>query len=142
MIGTTMPCGVLIAERRHVERVASGVAYLRSNDTTLMGSRNGHAVLALWARLNGHGHEGFRRDAVRCVERARALADSLGGAGVPVLLNLWSLTVVFPQPDEAIVRRYQLACNGGEAHAIVMPSVTETLLARFSADYLRWWAAQ
>ncbi len=142
MIGTTMPCGVLIAERRHVERVASAVAYLRSNDTTLMGSRNGHAVLALWARLHGHGHDGFRRDAARCVERARALAASLTDAGVPVLLNPWSLTVVFPQPDEAIVTRYQLACNAGEAHAIVMPSVSEDLLARFQSDYLRWWATQ
>ncbi len=49
MIGTPMPCGVLVARRRHIDRVASTIAYLRSNDTTLMGSRNGHAVLALWA---------------------------------------------------------------------------------------------
>ncbi len=142
MIGTTMPCGALVVERRHVERVASGIAYLRSNDTTLMGSRNGHAVLSLWARLHGHGHEGFRQDAARCVERARGLAASLADAGVPVLLNPWSLTVLFPQPDETIVKRYQLACTAGEAHAIVMPSVTDHLLARFLTDYLNWWSSQ
>ncbi|HEV2515306.1 MAG TPA: histidine decarboxylase [Devosia sp.] len=139
MIGTTMPCGVLVTLRRHVERVASAVAYLRSNDTTLMGSRNGHAVLALWARLFGHGRLGFRRDAERCVARATRLAEELRDAGVPVLLNPHALTVLFPQPSEDIIKRYQLACTGDDAHAIIMPNVTEQLAARFTSDYLAWW---
>jgi histidine decarboxylase len=142
MIGTTMPCGVLVTRRRYVEQVASAVAYLRSNDTTLMGSRNGHAVLALWARLLGHGRAGFRSDAARCADRARKLADTLRDAGVPVLLNPHSLTLLFPQPSEAIIKCYQLACTGDEAHAIIMPNVTEHLLSRFTSDYLRWWASR
>jgi histidine decarboxylase len=139
MIGTTMPCGVLVARRERVDRVASAVAYLRSNDTTLMGSRNGHAVVSLWSRLMGHGVEGFRRDVRLSLWRAALLARNLRAAGVPVLLNPYSLTVLFPQPAEEIVRKYQLACRDGEAHAIVMPSVSETLIARFTADYLAWW---
>lgn len=139
MIGTPMPCGVLVARRAHVDRVASAIAYLRSNDTTLMGSRNGHSVLAIWARLMGHGIEGYRSDVRRCLGLASGLADFLREAGVPVLLNRLSLTVVFPQPGEEIVKRYQLACNQGEAHAIVMPNVTKELLSQFAGDYLAWW---
>ena len=139
MIGTPMPCGVLVARRRHVDRVASAIAYLRSNDTTLMGSRNGHAVLALWARLHGHGADGYRADVRGCLARADRLAAALRAAGVPVLRNPLSLTVVFPEPGESIVRTYQLACHRGEAHAIVMPNVTDALLDRFLADYLGWW---
>ena len=56
-------------------------------------------------------------------------------------LSPYSFTVVFPQPGEAIVRTYQLACNKGEAHAIVMPNVTDTLISRFVSDYLAWWKA-
>ena len=56
-----------------------------------------------------------------------------------MLRNPLSLTVVFPQPSESIVGTYQLACHRGEAHAIVMPNVTDTLLVRFLADYLGWW---
>ncbi len=141
MIGTPMPCGVLIARRRHVDRVASAIAYLRSNDTTLMGSRNGHAVLALWSRLHDHGHAGFRRDVASSLGRCLRLVQSLRAAGVPVLCNPHGLTVVFPEPDERIVRTYQLACHRGEAHAIVMPSVTDDLLDRFVGDYLCWWRA-
>jgi histidine decarboxylase len=139
MIGTPMPCGVLVSKRKHVERIASAISYLRSNDTTLMGSRNGHAVLAVWARFFGHGLAGYRRDAASCLTKASELAASLRVRGVPVLLNEHSLTVVFPQPSEDIVKRYQLACYKGEAHVVVMPNVTSALLARFLADYLDWW---
>ncbi len=141
MIGTPMPCGVLVARRCHVERVASAIAYLRSNDTTLMGSRNGHAVLALWARLLGHGAAGYRSDVRGCLDRAEGLAATLRGAGVPVLHNPHSLTVVFPEPAEPLVRTYQLACHRGEAHAIVMPNVGDALIDRFVGDYLGWWRA-
>ncbi len=139
MIGTPMPCGALIARTRHVERVASAIAYLRSNDTTLMGSRNGHAVIAMWSRFTGHGREGYRADAKAAIARAARLAEHLRAAGVPVLLNPWSLTVLFPQPSEAIVKTYQLACSKGDAHAITMPNVTDELINRFASDYLAWW---
>jgi histidine decarboxylase len=141
MIGTPMPCGVLVARRAHVDRIASAIAYLRSNDTTLMGSRNGHAVLAVWARFMRHGIEGYLDDSYSCIARAARLAEKLRMAGVPVLLNPFSLTVVFPQPCEGIVKTYQLACSKGEAHAIAMPNVTDKLMGRFTAEYLDWWRA-
>jgi histidine decarboxylase len=139
MIGTPMPCGVLIARRSHVDRVASAIAYLRSSDTTLMGSRNGHAVLSIWSRLIGHGANGYRADVRACLARTGRLVAALRASAVPVLCNPYSFTVVFPEPGEAIVRTYQLACNKGEAHAIVMPNVTDALIKRFVSDYLAWW---
>jgi histidine decarboxylase len=142
MIGTPMPCGALIARREHVDRIASAVAYLRSHDTTLMGSRNGHAVLAIWARFFGHGEEGYRADVAQCLSRTEWLVSFLKRAGVPVLCNPFSLTVLFPQPAEDIVNTYQLACSKGEAHAIVMPNVTMELLQRFVGDYVAWWQGQ
>jgi len=138
MIGTPMPCGALVARREHVERISRAVAYLKSNDTTLMGSRNGHAVLSVWARLFGHGYAGYAHDALRCAQRARALADRLRTSGRAVLCNPHALTVVFETPGPEIVSRYQLAANAGLAHAIVMPNVTDDLLDRFATDYLNW----
>jgi histidine decarboxylase len=140
MIGTPMPCGVLIARKRHVTRIASNIAYLRSNDTTLMGSRNGHAVLAVWSRVMGHGMEGYRADVAACLARTEHLAQTLRNESVPVLCNPFGMTIVFPQPPEAVVKRYQLACYRNEAHAIIMPNVTDALVAKFLAEYLDWWA--
>lgn len=140
MIGTPMPCGVLVARRRYVDRVAQSISYLRSNDTTLMGSRNGHAVLALWSNLFGRGVDGFAADVAGCLHRAQRLARALDYEGVPVLLNPYSLTLVFPEPADDLVRKYQLASYDGRSHAIVMPSVTAELIDQFQADYLAWWS--
>lgn len=138
MIGTPMPCGALVARRKHVERISRSVAYLKSNDTTLMGSRNGHAVLSIWARLFGHGYGGYAHDALRCSVKAAALAERLRASGRAVLCNPHSLTVVFDEPGADIVNRYQLATNKGLAHAIVMPNVSDDLLDRFVTDFLEW----
>lgn len=142
MIGTPMPCGALVARRVHVDRISRAVAYLKSNDTTLMGSRNGHAVLSIWTRLFGHGYGGYSHDALTCSLKAGALADRLRTCGRQVLCNPHSLTVVFDDPGAELVNRYQLACCKGLAHAIVMPNVTDDLLDRFATDFLNWsrWA--
>jgi histidine decarboxylase len=139
MVGTPMPCGVLVARRKHVTRVASAISYLRSNDTTLMGSRNGHAVLSIWDRVTSHGVAGFTADVAGCLLRTEQLVSELRRIGVSVLRNPLSLTTVFPIPAEEIVKTYQLACAKGLAHAIVMPNVSEELIGRFIADYRAWW---
>jgi histidine decarboxylase len=139
MVGTPMPCGVIVTRRSYVQRVSSAVSYLRTNDTTLMGSRNGHAVLALWERLNRHGCEGFSRDVAGCLKRAQLLYADFSAQDIPVLLNPHAITVVFPEPAQAIVKKYQLACHRKLAHAIIMPNVTDNLIERFASDYISWW---
>jgi histidine decarboxylase len=138
MIGTAMPCGALISRKTHLDRISRTTTSLRAIDTTLMGARNGHAVLAMWARLMTQGVAGFTNDAMRCTLRAADLAASLRAVGVKVLLNPHSMTVVFPQPNEEIVKTYQLACHRGMAHAIIMPSVTDGLIDQFISEYCDW----
>jgi histidine decarboxylase len=84
--------------------------------------------------------EGYRADVADCLKRTERTAAALRDAGVPVLCNRFGMTIVFPQPSEEIVKRYQLACYRGEAHAIIMPNVTDALTAKFLAEYLDWWA--
>ncbi|MGQ0456329.1 MAG: pyridoxal-dependent decarboxylase [Hyphomicrobium sp.] len=140
MIGAPMPCGVLVVRRQIVKRLFFEFACRRSTDAGLMGSRNGHAILALWARLKGHGVEGFTADVARCQKGAQLLIRTLRGVGAPCLRNDYALTVVFPEPCERLVRKYQLAVNEGMARAIVMPNVTEDLIQQFGRDYGQWWS--
>jgi histidine decarboxylase len=84
--------------------------------------------------------EGYRSDVAACLARTAHLAQTLRDQGIPVLCNPHGMTIVFPQPSEAIVKRYQLACYRNEAHAIIMPNVTDALIAKFLAEYLEWWA--
>ncbi len=56
-------------------------------------------------------------------------------AGVSVMLNELSSTVVFERPkEEAFVRKWQLACEGAVAHVVVMPNIHIPMLEEFVQD--------
>ena len=61
----------------------------------------------------------------------------LESAGIKVMLNELSSTVVFERPsEEAFVRKWQLACEGDIAHVVVMPNITVTKLERFVQELI------
>ncbi|KAG6390496.1 hypothetical protein SASPL_148231 [Salvia splendens] len=124
-VGCPMPCGVQITRLKHINALSSNVGYLASRDATIMGSRNGHAPIFLWYTLNSKGYKGFQKEVQKCVRNAHYLKDRLRDAGISVMLNELSSTVVFERPrDEEFVRRWQLACERNMAHIVVMPNVT------------------
>ena len=60
-IGSPIPCGIVLARRHYVERIARSIEYVGTLDTTLTGSRNGITPLFLWYAIHRDGREGFRR---------------------------------------------------------------------------------
>lgn len=58
-------------------------------------------------------------------------------AGVKVMLNELSSTVVFERPkEEAFIRKWQLACEGDVAHVVVMPNIDIAKLEAFVGDLI------
>lgn len=140
-LGCPMPCGVVITRREHMERFASEVEYLNSTDTTIMGSRNGQASLAMWISLQKKGLSGIATEVMACMRNAKYLRDTLQNEGVRTMLNDNSTTVVFEKPSQSVVLKWQLACTGDIAHAVVMPSTTKEVLDSFVEEYLVWFRA-
>ena len=137
-VGCPMPCGVQITRSKHINVLSSNVEYLASRDATIMGSRNGHAPIFLWYTLNRKGYRGFQKEVQKCLRNAHYLKDRLKEAGISVMLNELSSTVVFERPkDEEFVRQWQLACEGNIAHVVVMPNVTIDKLDSFLNELLR-----
>lgn len=134
-IGAPVPCGVIITRREHIAKLSTDIEYLNSKDTTIMGSRNGHAALYLWYAIQMKGLSGFRKDTFECIVKAQKLKAMLCSAGVKAHLGGTSSTVVFERPtDLSFIRKWQLACQGEVAHVVVMPSVREETLATFVAE--------
>lgn len=126
MLGCPMPCGVALTRKEHVKRVEQRIDYLNSVDTTIMGSRNGHAALHMWHSLRQKGLKGIQAEVMHCLDTACYLRDCMSKAGIRCRLNDLSCTVVFERPvDEALVQRWQLACERDIAHIVVMPNVTK-----------------
>ncbi|RWW24668.1 hypothetical protein BHE74_00001604 [Ensete ventricosum] len=137
-VGCPMPCGVQVTRLKHINVLSSNVEYLASRDATIMGSRNGHAPIFLWYTLNRKGYRGFQKEVKKCLRNAHYLKDRLKEAGISVMLNELSSTVVFERPkDEEFVRQWQLACEGNIAHVVVMPNVTADKLDTFLNELLR-----
>lgn len=137
MLGCPMPCGIALARKQHVDKVEQRIDYLNSVDTTIMGSRNGQAALYLWYSLRKKGVAGIKRDVVHCMETARYLRDKLTKAGFSCRLNDLSSTVVLERPlDEALIKRWQLACEEDIAHVVVMPNITTPKIDKFVQELI------
>jgi len=132
MLGCPMPCGIALSRKEHVKKVEQRIDYLNSVDTTIMGSRNGQAALYLWYSLRKKGVAGIKRDVVHCMETAQYLRDKITAAGLSCRLNELSCTVVLERPtDDALIKRWQLACEEDIAHVVVMPNVTRHKIDKF-----------
>ncbi|XP_047334481.1 serine decarboxylase-like [Impatiens glandulifera] len=137
-VGCPAPCGVYITRKQYIRTISTNIEFLCSLDTTIMGSRNGHAPIFLWYALNMNGHMGFQKQVEQCLTNARYLKDRLKEEGISVMLNELSSTVVFERPlEDDFVNRWQLACQGSMAHVVVMPSVTIEKLKEFLDELLK-----
>lgn len=135
-IGSPVPCGVVITRSRYIKALSIEVEYLNSRDATIMGSRNGHAAVYLWYNLSIKGKDGFQKDVIQCLENAKYLKNKLDELGIQTMLNDLSCTVVFENPnDEAFIQKWQLACEGLQAHAVIMQNITKEKLDIFVEEF-------
>jgi histidine decarboxylase len=127
-IGSPIPCGIALAKKANVDRIARSIEYVGTLDTTVTGSRNGITPIFLWYAIHRYGREGFERTARRCLELAQYTVDRFRSLGVDAWRNPFAVTVVFPRPPECVLRRWQIAVKDDYAHIICMSHFTHTLV--------------
>jgi histidine decarboxylase len=124
MIGSPIPCGLALAKKTHVERIARSVEYVATLDTTVTGSRNAITPLFLWHAIHSKGREGFTTIVNHCLAMADYAIQRFDEAGIKAWRNPNSITVVFPRQAEDVLKRWQIALQHEIAHIITMPHVT------------------
>lgn len=133
-VGSPMPCGVVLARRHHVDRVARSVEYVGCMDTTIAGSRNALSPLVLWSALQRWGEAGLRQRARYSLDVAEDAIARFAAVGIRAWRHRNSITVVFPRPGEGVLARWQMAPNRDIAHLITMPHVTPETVDRVVAE--------
>ena len=133
-IGSPIPCGVVLAKRKNMERIARMVEYVGALDTTITGSRNGITPLFLWYAIKRHGLEGFRNLVRQCHEMADYAIEEMKGIGVTAWRNKHANTVIFPRPSKDVLDRWQIAVHGATGHIITMPHVTKEMVDHLVSD--------
>jgi histidine decarboxylase len=136
-VGSPVPCGIVITTKNYIKALSSNIEYLNSRDATIMGSRNGHTPLYMWYTLSIKGVEKIKEDVIYCLELAKWLTQRFKDNNIRCMLNELSSTVVFERPnDEVIIKKWQLACEGNNAHVVIMPSITQEKLEVFLKELL------
>ncbi len=135
MIGSPLPCGIVLAEKAHVERIARSVEYVGVNDTTISGSRNAFTPLILWYALRTRPEKAFRAMVKDCFEVADEAIERLAEIGVEAWRFPNSITVVFPRPPAVLMKKWILAPYGDIGHLITVPSVDRATVERFVGDW-------
>lgn len=137
-IGCPIPCGIVLARKRYVDRIARSIAYIGSLDTTISGSRNGLTPLMLWQRLTELGRDGMADRVRHSLELADWAEKRFREEGIETWRHENAFTLVFPKPSDSIVQRFQLASEAGYSHVICVPGVTrenvEALLQAIRED--------
>ncbi len=133
-IGCPFPCGIVLAKKEYVNRIARSIEYVGTLDTTLTGSRNGVAALFLWYAIRTIGAEGFRREVAECLEKAAYAVERFRAAGIEAWRNPYSITVVFERPPEEILERWQIAVQNQWGHIVVMTTITREKIDRLIED--------
>ena len=128
-LGCPFPCGVIITRKRLIEKLGNDIDYIGSRDSTIMGSRNGHAPIFMWYLLVLKGQKGLLKDYEVCVENAKFLEKSLFG-------KRNGITVVLKKPKcVEFIKKWQLACTNDLCHIVIMPNVKKAILQKFIEDY-------
>jgi histidine decarboxylase len=135
-LGSPMPCGIALARRHHVERIARSVEYVSLRDTTLAGSRNGLTPMILWHALRRHGYAGLRAMVRECLATADFAVSRLREHGFDAWRNPYSPIVVLPRPPELLRLRWCLAPQGRLTHLVCMAHVTPEIIERFVNEYV------
>lgn len=118
MIGSPIPCGVVVAKQRHVSLITSRVDYILADDKTISGSRNGHTPLMMWTAMRSHSFSDWRNRITRCLDLAQHAVDCFRQKGINAWRHRNSITVVFPKPSDALCKKHCLAASGDIAHLI------------------------
>ncbi|WXL25986.1 histidine decarboxylase [Ectopseudomonas mendocina] len=142
MIGSPIPCGIVVARRSNVERISVEVDYIAAQDKTISGSRNGHTPLMMWTALRSQTQAQWRERVQHCLNMAQYAVARMQQAGIAAWRHDNSITVVFPRPSQAIAKAFGLATSGNEAHLITTPhhrkpDLIDTLIDAVIADRKR-----
>jgi histidine decarboxylase len=133
-IGSPIPCGIVLARKHHVDRIARSIEYVGTLDTTLTGSRNGITPLFLWYAIRRAGAEGFRRQVAECLQKAEYAVERLREIGLAAWRNPFAVTAVFPRPPAEVLEKWQIAVQGERAHIITLQSITYRQIDEVVAD--------
>lgn len=126
-----LSCGIFLTRKEYTASQSEYIPYLNSTNSGISWSRSGLAPIFLRDTIQHYGDEWFRQQIKSCLDTTQYLKDKLKEIWQYTLVNNDSITVVFQKPQDDIVHKRSLACDGNLAHAVIMQHVTKDMIDLF-----------
>lgn len=111
------------------------VDYIRSNDTTISGSRSGLITLLIWTKIFQRKNN-LAEEFKNCIKLAEYFVHQMQKINnSQVIYNRGQIIVSFSKPCEELCKKYQLATKGNKAHIVFMQDVKKEIVKKFISDY-------
>lgn len=134
VIGSPIPCGVVLAQADDVERIREERVAVGSDDDTITGSRDALSPLILWYQLRALGRAGMTDRVRHCFETTDYAFERLAEAGRHPERAAHSTVVLFDAPPKRLCRRWHMVTDGSRAQMVVMPHVTTRHIDRLCEE--------
>lgn len=134
-MGSPIPCGIAIAKYHYVKNISAKIAYVEISDSTISGSRNGITPLFLWYTIKRFGKSGFTKLTKQCLTLTNKVTKKMQSKGISAWHNEYSNIIVFPRPNDKLIKKWQIAVYNDIAHFIVMPHHTETFFDTILSEF-------
>jgi histidine decarboxylase len=131
-LGAPFPCGIYLTARGG--GTGSTVDYIATVDSTIAGSRSGHAPLLIWYAIHTLGLDGLRERATQAWRVAAYAVERLQRAGWAAWRHAHAITVVLDTPPPQIAARWRLASSDGQSHIITVSGVTTEHIDRLISE--------
>lgn len=134
MIGSPMPCGIVLSKKNYIDAVAQSVEYIGTIDDTISGSRNGVTPILLWHAISTHTQADFAQLAKHCFDLADYAIKALNELNLNAWRNPNSFIVVFDYCAPEVLSKWQIATYQNLAHIIPMPHVKKAQIEQFITE--------
>jgi tyrosine decarboxylase/aspartate 1-decarboxylase len=142
-----IPAGGLLFRNQEIkESISWNISYLAGGEAkhaTIVGSRSGASVIAVWALMKHLGREGYKQIVKRCMNLTLRLADEIPRiSGLDImtkptmnLVGLTSRTLKVPEiAQELRLRGWAVALFPKHIRIVIMPHVHEQHVDAFLED--------
>lgn len=136
IIGSPMPCGVVLTHKHYLNSVKKHIDYVANYDATLSGSRNGFAALILWYAIKQKGHAGFKQLAEAAINRAKLYTQKFEAHHIAAWRYDHAITIVLDQLPTVFLQKWRMPSNKRYSTLTALPKLKLAMIEEIIEDIL------
>ncbi|WP_116963882.1 histidine decarboxylase [Fastidiosibacter lacustris] len=132
-IGSPIPSGIFLVNKKYLKN--REIEYVKNNDLTIAGSRNGISPILLYEGIrNIGGYNGLKERYIKCLNNANEILQYAIENNINAWKNDHAITVVFDRVDDEIMKKWHAPSYKRYTTITVLPKTNFNMIKEFIND--------